>query len=59
MKNAVLRAVLLLTALVLVAASCGGGDDGSIEIEDARYRLARSDLGAGYLSINEYDGFLM
>ncbi len=30
----------------------GSDDSGAIEIQDARYRLARSDLGAGYLSIS-------
>lgn len=57
MKQSLLRALLVLTALVLVAASCGGSDDaGAIEIEDARYRLARADLGAGYLSISNTTG---
>lgn len=44
------RAFLALFALVLVAAACGG-DSGSIDVEDARYRLARADLGAGYMTI--------
>ena len=53
MKNSVLGALLLLTTLTLVAASCGGIDNsGAIEVEDARYRLAKSDLGAGYMSIS-------
>jgi copper(I)-binding protein len=53
MKNSVLGALLLLTTVALVAASCGGGDSsGAIEVEDARYRLAKSDLGAGYMSIS-------
>ena len=53
MKNSVARIALLLTALMLLATACGGSDDsGAIEIQDARYRLARADLGAGYLSIS-------
>ena len=53
MKNSVLRVVLLFTAVLLLAAACGGSDDsGAIEIQDARYRLARADLGAGYMSIS-------
>ena len=54
MKNPILRALLvvLALALALLATACGGSDDaGAIEVDDARYRIARSDLGAGYLSI--------
>lgn len=51
MKKPISRAVLLLVALVMIATSCGG-DDGSLEVQDARYRLSRSDLGAGYMSIS-------
>lgn len=53
MKKSVLRAVLLLVATVMFAAACGGSEDsGAIEIEDARYRVATAELGAGYLSIS-------
>ena len=53
MKNSVARIALLFTALMLLAIACGGSDDsGGIEIQDARYRLARADLGAGYMSIS-------
>lgn len=53
MKNSVARIALLFTALMLLATACGGSDDsGAIEIQDARYRLARADLGAGYMSIS-------
>lgn len=39
----------MFATLLLVLAACGGS--GSIEIEDARYRLSRPDLGAGYLTV--------
>ncbi len=57
MKNSVLVA-LFLSTFGLVAVSCGGDDlgaiedSGAIEVEDARYRIARPDLGAGYLLIS-------
>lgn len=57
MKTSILRAALLFIALTLMAAACGGSDDsGAIEIEDARYRIARADLGAGYMSISNTTG---
>ena len=53
MKKSALRTVLLLIALAMFAAACGGSDDdGAIEIEDARYRIATPELAAGYLSIS-------
>lgn len=53
MKKSVLRIVLLFTALAMLATACGGSDDsGAIEIQNARYRLARADLGAGYMMIS-------
>ena len=45
-----LRLFGLVLAVVLFATACGG-DSGSIEVQDARYRLSRSDLGAGYMTI--------
>lgn len=57
MKNSVLGVLLLLTTVTLVAVSCGGSDNsGAIDVEDARYRLAKSDLGAGYMSISNTTG---
>lgn len=44
------RILIVLATVVMVATACGG-DDGSIEVQDARYRLSRADLGAGYLSV--------
>lgn len=42
----------VFAALLLIVTACGGGGDGgSIEVEDARYRLSRADLGAGYMSV--------
>ena len=40
---------LALVTLVIVLASCG--DDGTIEVIDARFRITPNDLGAGYLTI--------
>jgi len=50
MKSLLANVLVLVAALALFATACGG-DDGSLTIEEARYRLARSDLGAGYLSV--------
>lgn len=47
--------VLAIVFGMALLASCGGSD-GSIQVEDARYRLARPDLGAGYLSITNTTG---
>lgn len=41
----------VFVALAIALAACGGGGSGSIEVEDARFRLSRPDLGAGYFSI--------
>ncbi len=46
----ILRVAVLLAAVVVFAAACGG-DDGAIEVQGARYRLATADLGAGYMTI--------
>ena len=43
------RAALFVAAVALAATACGGA--GSIEVEDARFRLSRSDLGAGYMTV--------
>jgi copper(I)-binding protein len=56
MNKSIVRVLILLVALVMVAASCGSDDNGSIEVQDARYRLSRSDLGAGYLSVTNTTG---
>lgn len=55
MKKSLFRTLFAVVALVLFATACGGSD-GSIEIEDARYRLSREDLGAGYLTITNTTG---
>lgn len=57
MRNPFVRVLFALFAVATfaaVAASCGG--DGSIEVEDARYRLGRPDLGAAYLSVTNTTG---
>ena len=49
------RIILLVAAIAMIAVACGSDADdaasGSIEIQNARYRIAREDLGAGYLNI--------
>ncbi len=56
MKKSISRVLILLLTVVMVAASCGSDDSGSIEVQDARYRLSRADLGAGYLSVTNTTG---
>jgi len=56
MKKSLSRVLIVLVAIVMVAASCGSDDGGSIEVEDARYRLSRADLGAGYMSLTNSTG---
>lgn len=41
----------VLAALLISLTACGGGTSGAIEVEDARFRLSRADLGAGYLTV--------
>lgn len=58
MRNSITRLLLAIGTLAVfavLATSCGG-DDGSIEVEDARYRLARPDLGTAYLSVTNTTG---
>lgn len=57
MRNSFVRVLfaLLAVATIAVVTSCGG-DDGSIEVEDARYRLGRPDLGAAYLAVTNTTG---
>lgn len=55
MKKTLTRVLGALVAVVLLATACGGSD-GSIEVLDARYRLSRSDLGAGYLTVTNTTG---
>jgi len=52
MKHSVLG---VLVSLLLVLTACGG-DGGSIEVEDATFRLGRSDLGAGYMTVTNSTG---
>lgn len=47
--------MLGLLLMAVVATACGDSG-GSIEVEDARYRLSRTDLGAGYLSVTNSTG---
>jgi len=51
-----LRNVVFALVVGLVATACGGGDSGSIEVQEARFRLAREDLGAGYMTISNTTG---
>ena len=51
MMNKLLAVVGLLVVLVLAGAACGSDSDGSIEVNDARFRTTPNDLGAGYLTI--------
>jgi len=48
------RVLLFVAALGLFATACGSA--GSIEVEDARFRLSRSDLGAGYMTVTNSTG---
>jgi len=52
MKHSVLG---VFVSLLLVLTACGG-DGGSIEVEDATFRLGRSDLGAGYMTVTNSTG---
>lgn len=55
MKQSLSRVLLAFLSLALVATACGG-DDGSLEVENARYRLGRPDLGAAYLELTNTTG---
>ena len=45
------RVLAIFAAVLLTAAACGGGDSGSIQVENASFRLTPNDLGAGYVTI--------
>jgi len=56
MKSKRSRILGAIFAVLLLTGACGSSDgegsaEGSIVVEDARYRLSRADLGAGYLSL--------
>jgi len=55
MEKSLSRLLLAFLAIALVATACGG-DDGSLEVENARYRLGRPDLGAAYLELTNTTG---
>jgi len=50
------RLILLLTALALAVAGCGGGDDISIDGEWARNSPKNVKMGAAYMNITSADG---
>jgi copper(I)-binding protein len=50
------RLILLLTALALTVAGCGGGDDISIDGQWARNSPMNAKMGAAYMNITSADG---
>ena len=47
----ILRVLALLITLAVVAVSCGDDSSGSIDVQNAEFRLTANNRGAGYLTI--------